>query len=172
VSTERPTPVLYLDLDGTVRWGKDELGRFVNGPEDVRVFDGVADLLWRYKDAGWRIVAVSNQGGIALGLMSMKDCAKAMMETQRQARNAFDKIVWCQHHPSADDPEYAVCWCRKPAIGMIVEAALDLAERHGEYYPPHMALFVGDREEDRGCAANAHIAFMDAAEWRKGKTAP
>jgi D-glycero-D-manno-heptose 1,7-bisphosphate phosphatase len=36
---EHAVPVLYLDLDGTVRQGKDDtLGRFVNGPEDVVVF--------------------------------------------------------------------------------------------------------------------------------------
>ena len=36
--SEKAVPVLYLDMDGTVRKGKDELGRFVNGPEDVEVF--------------------------------------------------------------------------------------------------------------------------------------
>lgn len=166
---ERPTPVLYLDLDGTVRWGRDELGRFINGPEDVRLFDGVASLLREYRRAGWRIVAISNQGGIALGHMSMETCAAAMMRTQRESGWAFDKIAWCRHHPAAADPEMAVCWCRKPRIGLIVETAYALAEKHqGEFYPPHLALFVGDRPEDQGCAEGAGIAFMEAAEWRSG----
>ena len=40
-------------------------------------------------------------------------------------------------------------------------------EHPNEYYPPHMALFVGDREEDKQCAENANIPFMDAKEWRE-----
>lgn len=167
--TERPIPVLYLDLDGTVRHGKNELGRFVNGPDDVVVFDGVPDLLRRYQELGWRIVGISNQGGIALGLVTMTRVAQAMLETQRQTGGAFDKIAWCQHHPSASDPEFAVCWCRKPRAGLIIETALALAEKHpGEIYPPHMALFVGDRPEDEGCAAAAAVRFMPAVAWRAG----
>jgi D-glycero-D-manno-heptose 1,7-bisphosphate phosphatase len=43
----KPTPVLYLDLDGTVRKGYDELGRFVNTKEDVEVFPEVPAILER-----------------------------------------------------------------------------------------------------------------------------
>lgn len=168
-TNEKTVPVLYLDIDGTVRWGKDELGRFVNTADDVRVFDEVPDLLWRYKKLGWRVVGVSNQGGIALGHMDMETCARAMLETQRQARNAFDKIAWCSHHPAADDPEMAVCWCRKPRPGMVIETALALADEHGEIYPPYMGLFVGDRPEDAACAENAGLPFMAADVWRSGK---
>jgi D-glycero-D-manno-heptose 1,7-bisphosphate phosphatase len=167
--TGEPTvPVLYLDIDGTVRWGKDELGRFVNTKDDVRVFDEVPILLAGYKRLGWRIVGVSNQGGIALGYMDRRTCAQAMMETHRQTRHAFDRLTWCQHHPDAKDPEMAACWCRKPKPGLIIEAALDMARTHNEIYPPHLGLFVGDMDSDRECADNAGLRFMDAAEWRKG----
>src|SRR5229473_6511933 len=135
--TEKRVPILYIDLDGTIRWGFDELGRFVNKKEDVLIFGGVDDLLLRYKKAGWRIVGVSNQGGIALGHMTMEDCASAMLETNYQCHNVFDKLTWCQHHPDATDPEMAICWCRKPRPGMVIESALELAEKHpGEIYPP------------------------------------
>lgn len=166
--SERPTPIIYLDLDGTVRHGKDELGRFVNGPDDVVIFDGVPKLLRRYRDAGWRIVACSNQGGIALGHMTMESCAKAMIRTQDLCGGVFHKITWCQHHPAAADPEFAVCWCRKPRIGMVVESALALSEQHrDEFYPPHLGVFVGDRSEDAACAEGAGLRFVDAARWRK-----
>lgn len=167
--TGEPTvPVLYLDLDGTVRKGKDKLGYFVNTADQVEVFPEVPHLLKAYKHLGYRIVAVSNQGGVALGYMTTEQCLEAMMETQRQCRDLFDKIYWCSHHPSASDREMAVCWCRKPRIGLIVEAALDLSKAYGEIYPPHMGRFVGDMDSDRECAENAGLAFLDAAEWRKG----
>lgn len=162
----RPTPVLYLDLDGTVRHGKDELGRFVNCAADVKVFDGVPEILAQYKAAGWRIVAISNQGGVAMGLVTAEDCAAAMLETFKQCNEAFDKISYCSHHPDSPDPEYAICWCRKPRIGLLIHAANSMAAEFNEYYPPHLALFVGDRPEDEQCAVNAGIEFMNAATWR------
>lgn len=161
-------PVLYLDMDGTVRWGKDELGRFVNTAADVHVFDEVPPMLEMYKTLGWRIVGVSNQGGVALGHMTMANCTEAMIETQKQCGGAFDKIAWCVHHPDAETPEMAVCWCRKPKTGLVIESALELAESTGEIYPPHMGLFVGDRPEDAQCAENAGLRFMPADGWRRG----
>lgn len=161
-------PVLYLDLDGTVRQGKDDaLGRFVNGPTDVVVFPEAVALMkrWKHERQG-RIIGVSNQGGVALGIVSMTDVTAAIVETQRQTGGLFDKIHYCTHHPNADDPEMAHCWCRKPSPGGLVEAALSLSAFYGEIYPPHMGLFVGDRTEDYDCAALAGLPFMWAADWR------
>ena len=164
---EKAVPVLYLDIDGTVREGKDDaLGKFVNGPEDVRVFPEAVEMMRRWKAGGGRIIGVSNQGGIALGIVSMKRVAAAMMETQRQADGLFDKIGWCSHHPDAKHPEMARCWCRKPSPGLLIETALDLAHRNNEYYPPYMAQMVGDRPEDEECARLSGLDFMDAKDWR------
>lgn len=158
-------PVLYCDIDGTIRHGKTELGRFVNTKDDVRVFDEVPDLLWGYKNLGWRIIGVSNQGGIALGHMTMQDCFGAMGETQRQCRAAFDKIVFCAHSPYDNPP----CPCRKPGIALVTDSRKWLFTEYGDSYPWDMALFVGDRPEDEATAANAGILFLDAAKWRKGE---
>lgn len=160
--------MLYLDIDGTVRQSvDDDLGRFVNGPEDVRVFPEAVEMMRRWKDAGGRIAGVSNQGGIALGYMTEQDCAEAMVETQRQADGLFDLLSWCHHHPDAEHPEMARCWCRKPSAGAVVEAAHGLVDRFpGELYPPYMGLFVGDMDSDQECAANAGLDFEWAADWR------
>lgn len=159
--------VLYCDLDGTIRKGFDELGKFVNTKEDVEVFDGVAEKLRAYKEEGWRIVGVTNQGGVSLGHLSFEDMSLAVAETQKQSGFAFDKIMACIHHPEAKDPEFAVCWCRKPRIGSIVEAAIAMGRENDEFYPPHLALFIGDRTEDKECAENAGVRFMEAKEWRE-----
>lgn len=165
---ERAVPVLYLDMDGTVRQGKDDpLGRFVNGPEDVVVFPEAVERMRLWKQGGGRIAAVSNQGGVALGIASYQQVAAAMAETQRQCGGLFDLISFCVHHPGAQNPENGRCWCRKPSAGAVVEAAHGLVDRYpGEYYPPYMGLFVGDRDEDRLCAESAGLDFMWAAEWR------
>jgi D-glycero-D-manno-heptose 1,7-bisphosphate phosphatase len=163
----RATKVLYLDLDGTVRKCNEDGVGFVNKASDVVVYNGITEKLKIFKENGWRIVGITNQGGVSLGHLSFEDMSLAIMETQKQTGNAFDKIMACVHHPDAKDPEFSVCWCRKPRIGNIVESAIALGKIYDEYYPPHLALFVGDREEDKQCAENAGIRFLDAKEWRK-----
>lgn len=165
---ETCVPVLYLDIDGTVRHGKDELGRFVNGPDDVVVFPEAVEMMRRWKAGGGRIIGVSNQGGIALGHLSVVDCMDAMMKTQVLTGGLFDKIAWCHHHPQASHPQMARCWCRKPAPGLLIQASLELAAWCGEMYPPYMSLMVGDRPEDEECARIAGVDFMWATEWRAG----
>lgn len=157
-------PILWCDIDGTIRKGKDEIGKFVNTKDDVEVFEEVPALLKGYKQLGWRIIGVSNQGGIALGHMTMDDCFAAMGETQRQCEGAFDKIVFCAHSPY-DEPG---CPCRKPRTAMLENSREWLFANHGESYPWHLGLFTGDRPEDETTAANAGVPFMWAKDWRTG----
>ncbi len=164
---EKAVPVLYLDLDGTVRQGKDDaLGRFVNGPEDVVVFPDAVEMMRRWKADGGRIIGVSNQGGVALGIVSYAQVEAAMRKTYIDTRGLFDKIAFCVHHPQAGHPEMARCWCRKPSPGLLIESALEVARQHGEFYPPYMGLMVGDRPEDEECARLAGLDFQWAADWR------
>src|SRR6266487_5006431 len=96
----RVVPVLYLDLDGTVRQGKDDaLGRFVNGPEDVAVFPEAVEMMRRWKAGGGRVICVSNQGGVALGIVSYAKVAAAMRKTYVNTGQLFDKIAFCVLHP-------------------------------------------------------------------------
>lgn len=164
--SERRVALLVVDLDGTVRKGLDELGRFVNGPEDVEVFPEALAQIRAWKAKGGRVLAASNQGGIALGHVTLARVGAAMLETHRQCEELFDKIAFCMHHPDAKDPEFARCWCRKPSPGLIIESALDLARRTNEYYPPHLGLMVGDRPEDEQCAKLAGLPFLWAVDWR------
>jgi D-glycero-D-manno-heptose 1,7-bisphosphate phosphatase len=166
---KKAVPVLYCDIDGTIRLGKDELGHFVNTKEDVKVFDEVPSLLFKYKMLGWKIIGVSNQGGIALGYMEESTCKLAMEETQKQTNFSFNSIRFCPHHPLAKDPEMVSCWCRKPKAGLVIEGALSLSRMTGEIYPPYLGLFVGDRLEDMACAEAAGLRFMAADVWRTGK---
>ena len=161
-------PVLWIDIDGTVRHGAAERGgHFVKSADDVVIFPEVPLLLAAYRAAGWRIVGISNQGGIALGHLTHQDVLSNMRQTMRLSGDMFDRLAWCSHHPEADDPEMAHCWCRKPRIGLLIQTGMSLAAQREEIYPPHLGLLVGDRPEDRACADNAGLRFMDAAEWRK-----
>jgi D-glycero-D-manno-heptose 1,7-bisphosphate phosphatase len=167
--------MLLLDIDGTVREGKDDaLGRFVNTPSDVRVFQAAVARMRHWRDQGGRIIGVSNQGGIALGILDFDTAVATMKETQRQASGLFDRIFFCRHHPKADDPLMARCWCRKPLPGGAIEAMNQLASQLAargvdEMYPPHLAVMVGDRPEDEQMAQALNVRFLSAADWRDGE---
>lgn len=161
------TPVLYCDLDGTVRHGKDELGRFVNTPEDVIIFPEAIEMMKRWKKSGGRIIGVSNQGGVALGLVSYDRVTAAVNMTHEKSGYLFDRIAVCHHHPGADTLEKSRCWCRKPSPGLLIESVHNLSRQYPyEYYPPHLGLMVGDRPEDAECARLAGVDFQWASEWR------
>lgn len=172
--SDKPVPMLLLDIDGTVREGRDDpLGRFVHGPDDVHVFPDAVREMARWRARGGRIIGVSNQGGIAMGEVAESAVRAAMHKTQRQAQGHFDRITWCKHHPDASDPLMARCWCRKPKPGGAIEAmnqlAFQLRQRGvNEMYPPHLALFVGDRDEDKQCADALDVDFLSAVTWRTG----
>lgn len=155
---KKTVPVLYLDVDAAT------LGDGV--PEA-----GVADLLAVYREHGWRIICFANRGGISLGEITMEDVMKEMT-TFHRAVGPFDKIIWCQHHPEADGPEYAVCWCRLPRPGLIIEAAISLGEHTGEVYPPHLALLVGVDPVGPDVSEATGIRFMAAHAWLNGGHTP
>lgn len=168
-------PVLFLDLDGTVRHGYDQLGRFVNDPKDVVVFPEAVDRMCEWKAAGGRIVGISNQGGIALGKVTGAAVEAAMDRTVKLTTGTdtdpfmplFEFISYCPHHPDSGRP---ACWCRKPKPGLIY-GAINLLEQGNfgqEIYPPDLCVMVGDRPEDEECAENADISFLNAEEWRAG----
>ena len=161
------TAVLFLDLDGTVRHGRAELGRFVNTPQDVVVFPQAVARMREWKASGGRIVTVTNQGGVALGFLAPDVCQAALLRTMELAEHLVDVSMMCPHHPSAADPEVASCWCRKPSPGLIFDGLRELQALHPEeFYPSELAVFVGDRPEDEQCAQRAGIRFVSADQWR------
>jgi D-glycero-D-manno-heptose 1,7-bisphosphate phosphatase len=160
-------PLLFVDLDGTVRHGKDELGRFVNGPADVVVFPEAIVMMRRWRDLGGRVFGVTNQAGVALGHMTADQCEAAIGETVEQARDEqcgpddylIDHVVYCPHAPDAG------CFCRKPQPGLLLQLVRSTTRQLGAPARDR-CLMVGDREEDRLAAAAAGVPFEWAATWR------
>jgi D-glycero-D-manno-heptose 1,7-bisphosphate phosphatase len=135
-------PAVFLDRDGTIIREADYLRR----PEQVRLLPHVADALRRLQDAGFALVLVTNQSGIARGLLTEADLAGVHdLLRARLARRGvhLDAIYYCPHHPEATNLRYRrACTCRKPAPGMLLQAAehldLDLTR----------SFAVGDSERD------------------------
>ncbi|MEO8480094.1 MAG: HAD family hydrolase [Gemmatimonadota bacterium] len=105
------TPALFLDRDGTLI----EDPGYVSDPALVRLLPGVADALVRARDAGFLLVVVTNQSGIARGLVTSQqlDAVHERIAHLLAGHGAFiDAWAHCPHLPDAD------CECRKPHAGL------------------------------------------------------
>lgn len=159
VIPEQVRPALCLDLDGTVRYSKS--GEFINRPEDVALFDDVEEKLWQYRNEGYLIFGITNQGGVAYGFKSpQNNDAEIEATCNLFKRNPFHVIKSCLHHPKGtQEPYNHRSLLRKPDIGMLVLCEVDAWE---EDYIVNWdkSLFVGDRPEDEECARRAGIEFV------------
>ncbi|NNL30143.1 MAG: HAD-IIIA family hydrolase [Gemmatimonadetes bacterium] len=130
-------PAVFLDRDGTIIAERSYLA----DPDGVELVPGSADAMRRLRQAGYVVVVVTNQSGIARGLYSEDDyrAVAERVEHVLAARNAGPHATYyCPHHPDVTGP----CDCRKPDIGMHLRAARDLdLDLSGSYY-------VGDKASD------------------------
>lgn len=118
---------VFLDRDGTLVHPRHYPAR----PEELRLYDGIGPELRRLQLAGFRLVLITNQAGIARGYFGEDDLAR-MHEHLAGELGALgvrlDGVYYCPHHPEGIRPELAIaCDCRKPAPGMLLRAAADLA---------------------------------------------
>ena len=118
--TER---AVFLDKDGTLI---EDVPYNVD-PALMRFLPGTAAGLRALHAAGFRLIVVSNQSGVARGYFP--EAALAAVEARLRALFAEAGVplagfYYCPHHPDGSVPEYAVsCLCRKPFPGLIVRAA-------------------------------------------------
>ncbi len=123
-------PAVFLDRDNTLIANDGDLGE----PERVRLIDGVAEGLRRLREAGFRLVVVTNQGGVARGRYTEEEVDAVHMRIAQLVdevagcQNLIDRFYYCPYHPEATVAEYRRehPW-RKPNPGMMVQAARDLA---------------------------------------------
>jgi len=167
-------PAVFLDRDGTLI---DDTA-FVRDPAEVRVIPGAAEAVARFNAAGWRTVVVTNQSGIARGLLSEAEYAAVAAHVEgvfRETGARLDVQLHCPHHPEITGP----CPCRKPSTGLYEEAAarfdIDFAaswyvgDRLRDLLPSRTlgghALHVlsGDRSEDAAVAAAGFPSVADLA---------
>ncbi len=119
-------PAVFLDRDGTLIEERNYLDRL----ELIAPFAGTASALARLRDAGFALVVVTNQAGVARGYFDEAFVRRA--HEHLAALFARDGIVldgyyYCPHHPEGTvEPYRRVCGCRKPAPGMVEQAARDL----------------------------------------------
>jgi histidinol-phosphate phosphatase family protein len=150
--------ILFLDRDGTLN--RSFGNRPANHPMEVEVLPGVAARLHHCAAIGWRLVIITNQGGVAFGYLTETE-AHAIQQTVLDALPvAVDSTYLCPHHPEGTIDRYAIdCPNRKPAPGAILDALARFQAK-----PAH-CLFVGDQDSDRQAARAADVPFVWASDF-------
>ena len=151
---ERSSAIL-LDRDGVLN-KRPARGHYVRSWDKFEWLTGAKESLRLLKDAGYRVILITNQAGVGRGAMT----EEALLSLHRQmtvdvARDGgkIDAIYYCPHRGEDD------CPCRKPKPGMIFQAqhafGLDLGR----------TLFVGDDETDaRAALAAGCMSMLVSAE--------
>lgn len=111
-------PTVFLDRDGTLN---REVG-FVTSPAQLEVLPGAAAAVRRLHDAGYRLVIVTNQSGIARGLYTENDLAAVHTRLHEALDGLPDAYLHCPHHPDGGFGFGGECACRKPGAGLLHQA--------------------------------------------------
>ena len=120
---------VFLDRDGTL----NKPNGFITKPDDFELLPGAAEAVRLINKSGYLAIVVTNQPVIARGECTFEELAVIhnKMETELGKAGAFiDALYFCPHHPdkgfAGERAEYKCqCKCRKPAIGMLLQAAED-----------------------------------------------
>ena len=119
----RTRRAVFLDRDGTINVEKDYLYKV----EDFEFISGVPEAIKKLKDAGFQVIVVSNQSGIARGYFDESDVEKLHQYIQTELATygtSIDAFYFCPHHPDKGLGAYKVqCECRKGNPGMLLHAA-------------------------------------------------
>jgi D-glycero-D-manno-heptose 1,7-bisphosphate phosphatase len=147
---------VFLDRDGTVI---EEAG-YLSDLKQLRLIQGAAAAIKCLNEAGFKVVLVTNQSGVARGYFTeafVRETHDLLGKMLGLEGARLDGVYYCPHHPKAGNSPYtAACECRKPGTGMLEQAARDLG------IDIRASFVVGDKWSDveLGQRAGAHSVLV------------
>jgi D-glycero-D-manno-heptose 1,7-bisphosphate phosphatase len=142
---------LFLDRDGVLN---RDVG-YLHRTEDFEFIDGAVDACRQFQEAGYLLIVITNQAGIARGYYSEEDFHKLnnwMLQQFQQSGVKLDRVYYSPYHPEHGQGKYKRdSFCRKPNPGLILEAQRD--------YDIDLAasILVGDKESDIEAGLSAKV---------------
>ncbi len=127
--------VALLDRDGTIVIDRV----YLDNAAGLEFLPGAAQGLRLLHERGYRLVVISNQSGVARGLIPpgrLEEMNARLMQMVEQAGARLEGIYCCPHAPEDH------CSCRKPEPGLILQAAAELG------FDPRDAVVIGDKDSD------------------------
>ena len=145
---------IFLDRDGTLNVRPPQ-ACYIEKPEDFIWLPGARESVKKLKDAGYTIILISNQPGLARGRLTEEDLGQIHEKMQNELKEigaGIDKIYYCPHDWDEG------CDCRKPKPGMFYQAqkefSIDLTK----------CWMLGDDERDMHAGADAGCMCMMVSE--------
>jgi histidinol-phosphate phosphatase family protein len=133
-------PAVFLDRDGTLMHEVN----YCKDPAHVRLVDGAVEALRRLHDAGFRLVIITNQSGIARGLLDEADFHAVQARLlELLGGGLIEATYMCPDGPAGESGR------RKPSPAMVIEAARDLGLDLARSW------FIGDKDIDVQCGLAA-----------------
>jgi D-glycero-D-manno-heptose 1,7-bisphosphate phosphatase len=149
----------FLDRDGVINADHG----YVHRNEDLALLTGVPAAMRRLRQAGFLLIVVTNQSGIARGLYTEADYARLTQHLRHLLAEQgveLDAIYHCPHLPDASVAAYRRdCDCRKPQPGMLLRGIAEFG------IDPQRSILVGDKPSDieAGRAAGVRWCALVAA---------
>jgi len=135
-------PAVLIDRDGTINEDVGYPGRW----SQVKIYPWSIPAVRRLNDAGFAVAVITNQSGVGRGYFTEDDLRRIhdRLLAAFARRNArIDGVYYCPHYNLSAEPRYRLdCICRKPAVGLGVQAAADLDLDLKRSY------MIGDKVED------------------------
>ena len=148
------TKCIFLDRDGVLN---QEMGDYVFKKEDFKIVDGVPEALQKLKDAGYLLIVITNQSGIAKGLYTRKDVLNCHEFLQKECGNLIDDIYFCPHHEDFNTASLL----KKPNSLMIEKA---MAKYNID---PTKSWMIGDQPRDIEAGKKAGLKTIFISENKK-----
>jgi D-glycero-D-manno-heptose 1,7-bisphosphate phosphatase len=151
---------VFLDRDGVINEKMPE-GRYVTRWDEFHLLPGVAEAIAMLNRAGVRVVVVSNQRGVALGLYSSDDVGNLHAQLQQELSKTgahLDGFYFCPHEKNQ-------CRCRKPFGGMFEQAVAEFPS-----ITAATSLMIGDSKSDMefGRRLGMQTVFIEGDAERQG----
>ena len=127
--------VVILDRDGTLVFDRG----YMDDPALLEFEPCAADALRWWHEYGYRLVVITNQSGVGRGYFSRERAEEMNVRLHAMVEALgfrLERIYYCPHRPDAG------CDCRKPALGLLRQAASELR------FDPRRAVVIGDKESD------------------------
>jgi D-glycero-D-manno-heptose 1,7-bisphosphate phosphatase len=156
---------VFLDRDGVVNelvWD-ERAGAYESPyrPQDVALVPGAVEGLETLRGLGFALVVASNQPAAAKGNASLADLEAVHARVEELLAKSgirLDAYRYCHHHPDGTDPRLGrACECRKPAPGLILDAAAEL----GIDLPSSWVVGDADRDVEAGKRAGCRTILVE-----------
>lgn len=152
-------PVAFLDRDGVLNVDR----HYVHRADQLEWIDGVPEAIRLLNEAGYLVIVVTNQSGVARGYYNEAAIGALhdhMRDTLAAQGARIDAFYYCPHHPDGQVAAFTMgCDCRKPGTGMFEQAARDWRIDHAHSF------MIGDKDIDIAAATAFGIrsALFNAA---------